>query len=130
MKYTFLPLDVLDTIHSHDIFYFVIFIAVFCLLFCYNYAEYWVAAVIVVSVAGVISWNTGSITVYKNEPVIATLVNFQPEVWTETVSSGKSNTHTETIRKMYVVYSVDNNNVIFDADKGNNYPKTVTLYKN
>jgi hypothetical protein len=64
--------------------------------------------------------------VFPNVPVTAELIGFQPEGYRERV--GKSQQVDRHV--MYVVYSVDGNQVILRADTGVEYPQRVVLYRN
>lgn len=130
MTYSLSPIETLDTIHRHAGFQLLTFlIIVVVLMFDYKSLLLWLSGIILVLIGALISWNTGEIIVYKNEVVTGHLVRFQPEVWSETHYNSK-NTTTSIERKMYVVYEVEGNEIIFDADKGIAYPESVNLYKN
>jgi hypothetical protein len=84
-------------------------------------------ATIVVAVAYGVSfhWTDQSPKTFKNEKVTAELVGFQPEGYREQSGKSKVDRH-----YMYVVYRVNGNNVILQAQTGVEYPKTAILYKN
>ncbi len=71
------------------------------------------------------SWTDQTPKTFKNEKVTAELVGFQPEGYRE--KSGKSMVDRHY---MYVVYRVNGNEVILQAQPGVEYPKTAILYKN
>lgn len=70
-------------------------------------------------------WTDQTPKTFKNEKVTAQLVGFQPEGYRE--KSGKSMVDKHY---MYVVYRVNGNEVIMQAQQGIEYPKTAILYKN
>jgi hypothetical protein len=84
-------------------------------------------ATIVVGIAYGVSyhWTNQEPKTFKNEKVTAELVGFQPEGYRE--KSGKSMVDRHY---MYVVYRVNGNDVILQAQQGVEYPKTAILYKN
>ena len=83
--------------------------------------------VIVVAIAYGVSfhWTDQTPKTFKNEQVVGELVGFQPEGYKE--KSGKSYVDRHY---MYVVYSVNGQQVILQAQTGQTYPERVTLYKN
>ena len=130
MTYTTTPLASYDTLNNHVGFYITIGVA-FVILAVYRKDDFaWISMSIWVIITAIISWNSGEIRVYKNNPVIGHLVRFEPEVWDEAHHGPKNQVSYTTERKMYVVYQVDGNEVIFDANKGEPYPQTATLYQN
>lgn len=130
MTYSLSPIETLDTINRHAGFQLLTFlIIVVVLMFDYKSLLLWLIGIILVLIGALISWNTGEIIVYKNEVVTGHLVRFQPEVWSETHYNSKSTT-TSIERNMYVVYEVEGNEIIFDADKRIAYPQSAQLYKN
>lgn len=70
-------------------------------------------------------WTDQTPKTFKNEKVTAELVGFQPEGYRE--KSGKSMVDRHY---MYIVYRVNGNEVILQAQQGVEYPKTAILYKN
>lgn len=70
-------------------------------------------------------WTDQTPKTFKNEKVTAELVGFQPEGYRE--KSGKSMVDRHY---MYIVYRVNGNEVILQAQQGVEYPKTAVLYKN
>lgn len=83
--------------------------------------------VIVVAIAYGVSfhWTDQTPKTFKNEQVVGELVGFQPEGYKE--KSGKSYVDRHY---MYIVYSVNGQQVILQAQTGQTYPERVTLYKN
>lgn len=83
--------------------------------------------VIVVAIAYGVSfhWTDQTPKTFKNEQVVGELVGFQPEGYKE--KSGKSYVDRHY---MYIVYSVNGQQVILQAQTGKTYPERVTLYKN
>lgn len=63
--------------------------------------------------------------VFANQPVTAEFVEFQTEGYREQVGKSRVDRH-----KVYVVYKVDGNPVLLEAQTGTEYPPTRTLYKN
>jgi hypothetical protein len=130
MTYSLTPIETLDTIHSHSGFQLLTFlIIVIIIMFDYKSLIMWLIGIILVSIVALISWNTGEIITYKNQVVTGHLVRFQPEVWAE-VHHHPTSITTSIERKMYVVYEVEGNEIIFDADKRIEYPQSANLYKN
>jgi hypothetical protein len=84
-------------------------------------------ATIVVAIAYGVSyhWTSQEPQTFKNEKVTAELVGFQPEGYRE--KSGKSMVDKHY---MYIVYRVNGEQVILQAQTGKVYPQFVTLYKN
>jgi hypothetical protein len=70
-------------------------------------------------------WTNQEPKVFANVQVTAEFVSYQPEGYNE--KSGKS--HVDR-HYMYVVYSVNGDPVILQAQEGRTYPKTAILYKN
>ena len=70
-------------------------------------------------------WTNQTPKTFANVKVHAELVGFQPEGYRE--KSGKSYVDRHY---MYVVYRVNGNEVILQAQQGVEYPKTAVLYKN
>lgn len=128
--YTFNPLA--DIPASHTGFGLIValccFIAVIILM---NEGElffqwFFVATVICGIAYGVsYHWTDQTPQTFKNEKVTAQLVGFQPEGYRE--KSGKSMVDKHY---MYIVYRVNGNDVIMQAQPGVEYPKTAILYKN
>ena len=134
--YTFQAVADINTTHSHEGF---IIIAVFCaiivafpLLFSDDIDQvraHGLLGVIVLVIAGLVSWNTGEEKHFANTRVSATLVGFQAEGYNETRHSGKTTTHAD-VHEQYVVYAVPEGNIMFPAAAGQVYPKIAILYKN
>lgn len=61
----------------------------------------------------------------QNEKVVATFVGYQPEGYRESNGKTRSDHH-----YMYVVYSINGQEVILQGSEGIIYPKQVWLYKN
>ncbi|HET8688675.1 MAG TPA: hypothetical protein VFM18_18830 [Methanosarcina sp.] len=60
-----------------------------------------------------------------NQQVVGTFVAFQPEGYNELSGKTRADHH-----YMYVIYSVNGQNVILQAYQGVTYPQFTTLYKN
>lgn len=128
--YTFNPLASIPV--SHDGFYII---ATFCIvalvMVLFNEPEaffvYFFLACFPVAIAYGVSyhWTNQEAKTFANVPVTAEFVSYQPEGYNE--KSGKS--HVDR-HYMYVVYAVNGNPVILQAQTGQTYPKTVILYKN
>ena len=135
--YTFYPLENINTVDVHTGFYFVAAtIAVGWVIALFNCLDDlegfgWVTSTLLVllGVSALISWTSGEIKVYTNTPVEAKFVSFAPEGYNETRYSGKTVRHVD-VHEMYVVYRVNNENVIVRAQDGVAYPETAILYKN
>lgn len=132
--YSFQPIPTVDTINDHTGFYILTgFIILFYLLLCqsdeWDKIKLFLLMSIPVCAIGMVSWNTGSITEYANTKVEATFVKFEAERHNETRSQGKT-TSVVTVRNLYVVYEVQEKNIILPASQGVEYPKTAILYKN
>lgn len=136
--YTFSPIPPLDTVNSHIGFVFIAFFSGLFLLGTLIFSdESWqyklfTAGLVgcVVAVAGIISWNTGSVTTYANTPVRAQFVAYQPEGYNIAEASGKTTRRVDH-HLIYVVYRVEGSgNVLLQAQTGTTYPERVILYKN
>ncbi len=73
--------------------------------------------------------DTGSITAYKNESVQGVFVGFVAEGYNEARASGKTIRHVD-VHNTYVVYEVDGKRVLFEAQRGLEYPQIAMLYRN
>jgi hypothetical protein len=71
------------------------------------------------------SWTDQTAKTFPNTKVTAEFVGYETEGYRE--RSGK--THVDR-HLVYVIYSVNGNNVLLPANVGTEYPKFVTLYKN
>ena len=135
--YTFYPLENINTVDVHTGFYFVaatiVVVWVIALFNCLDDLEGfgWVTSILLVllGVSALISWTSGEIKVYVNTPVEATFVSFAPEGYNETRHVGKTVRHVD-VHEMYVVYRVNDENIIVRAQDGVAYPETAILYKN
>jgi hypothetical protein len=67
--------------------------------------------------------------VLANVPVTAELIGFQPEGSRELVKSGKTQSYVDR-HAVYVVYSVNDRQVILRAEPGAEYPQRAVLYRN
>lgn len=84
-------------------------------------ASYIIAGIMVfMIVSAIVSWNTG--LVYKNTPVIATLVGEEEKIVQYRSNSFRSD--------VFVYYETPEGPVSFRRESGVAYPKTVILYKN
>lgn len=71
------------------------------------------------------SWTDQTVKTFPNTKVTAEFVGYETEGYRE--KSGKSYVDRHLV---YVIYSVNGNNVLMPAQTGTEYPKFVTLYKN
>jgi hypothetical protein len=135
--YTFQPLPTVDTLNLHIGFYLIcVVVCIFAVVVMFN-AETkrellsWLGACgLVITVSGVVSYNTGSISVPRNEKVIGTFVNYQPEGFNIPIQSGKTTRRVDH-HLVYVVYNIPNTgNVLFLASTGKHYPEKAVIYKN
>jgi hypothetical protein len=124
--YSFAPMA--DTTDVHTGFYFLLIVAAIALLVAFFNAtvqEFSIVAVI----CGVILFIAHGESYFVNHPlnqqVTGTFVAFQPEGYRESTGKSRADKH-----YMYVVYKVDGQLVILQANEGSTYPKTATLYKN
>lgn len=135
MTYTFFPTPPIDTVHNHAGLFIVCLFCTFALLISFfNFDSYAFKRVFVILAAAIgissfISFHTGSITEYKNEPVKGKFVEFVAEGYNEARASGKTIRHVD-VHNTYVVYEVDGKRVLFKAQLGLEYPQTATLYRN
>lgn len=135
MTYTFFPIPPIDTVHNHAGLFIVCMVSTFGLFigfFNFNSDEFKRIFVIVAAAIGIssfVSFHTGSITEYKNEPVKGEFVGFVAEGYNEARASGKSIRHVD-VHNTYVVYEVDGTRVLFEATRGLAYPQIATLYRN
>ena len=134
--YTVQALAVVDTLNCHSGFYascaICVIIIVISLVACNDVVEiraYAATCAILLAIVGGVSYNTGEVKAYANQPVTATLVGFQAEGYNETRHSGKYTTHLD-VHEQYVVYAVPEGNVMFPAQVGQVYPTNAFLYKN
>jgi hypothetical protein len=86
---------------------------------------FFVAIIMAIAYGVSYHWTNQEAKTFKNEKVTAELVGFQPEGYRE--KSGKSMVDRHY---MYIVYRVNGNDVILQAQTGVVYPKTAILYKN
>ena len=117
---------------SHDGFYIIATFCFICLVMVlFNEPEtffvWFFIACIPFGIAYGVSyhWTNQTSKTFVNEKVTGEFVSFQPEGYRE--KSGKSYVDRHY---MYVVYNVNGNNVILEGKSGQEYPKTVVLYKN
>jgi uncharacterized membrane-anchored protein len=134
--YTFQPIPPVDTVNNHAGFVIVsiIMFIVFVAILINNDEEFnmykvFVLFCIPVGIAAWVSWNTGEYKEYANTRVEGTFVGFQAEGYNVEERSGKT---TRRVDKhfTYVIYSVNGNPVLFQANQGVEYPKTAILYRN
>jgi len=109
-------IDVVDCMFCGDVSGFVSYILV-CLL--------------VIVLSGVISYNTGKITTFKNEQVIGELTTFSHS-WHNVNKSGTIKNNNEVqIQETFVTYRLPDNSVVsLPAHNGIAYPERAILYKN
>lgn len=135
--YSFQAVADISTTHSHTGFAIV---AVLCTVFILlppmlfsddinQVRTHGLLTLIILTIAALVSWNTGEEVHYANTRVTAALVGFQAEGYNETRHSGKTTTHVD-VHEQYVVYSVPEGHVLFPAASGQVYPRTAVLYKN
>ena len=141
--YSFNPQPIIDTVNNHGGFWTVFCILAiitafsFALAWDYDTNSEWKTffivgfiSTIILGFTGCISWTTGSITVPKNEKVIADFAGFIAEGEAYTERSGKQTVRREN-HYLYVAYNVPGyGKVIFPANKGTTYPEKAVLYKN
>jgi hypothetical protein len=90
------------------------------------FIRFFFGAVVVVSAYGISYHVCDQRTqTFVNTPVTAVFSAYAPEGYRE--KSGKSYVDRHYV---YVVYTVNGNPVLLQAQEGAEYPKTVTLYKN
>ena len=70
-------------------------------------------------------WTNQEPKTFVNTPVVGEFVGYQPEGYNERSGKSRAGHH-----YMYVVYSVNGNLVILNAQAGAEYPKQAQLYKN
>lgn len=135
--YTFAPLADINTVNDHGFFYIfsgiLICFLIVNLISCRDDIEGagWTTAFVMglIGIAAFLSWNTGEIKNYENKQVTGEFVNFVAEGYNITEHVGKTTRHVDK-HFTYVVYSVEGNNVMLQAQPGRQYPQFVTLYKN
>lgn len=128
--YTFTPVTDIPVHHvGFWIFLCVIIIALSLSLLAdpYEFSKYFTIACIPVAFAYMVSYHISdqSTQTFKNEKVTGTFVGYQPEGYNERSGKSRADRH-----YMYVIYSVDGSNIIFQGQEGIQYPKTAVLYKN
>jgi hypothetical protein len=128
--YTFHPLaDIpVDHVGMFMVCLVTAFVLIYCLLSEPEVFFFWFfCATILVGISYGVSyhWTSQEPQTFKNETVTAEFAGYQPEGYRE--KSGKSMVDRHY---MYVVYTVNGNPVILQAQTGQVYPKTVVLYKN
>jgi len=132
--YTFQPLASIPVDHTG--FGIVVTFCVIALIICLvvereSFFVYFFLATVVSGIAYGVSyhWTNQEAKTFKNERVTAEFQSYQPEGYNESRTSGKS-TRRVDVHNMYVVYTVNGNPVILQAQQGVEYPKTAILYKN
>ena len=128
--YTFNP--VADIPANHEGFWLVAILSIVILLVCLwqepeAFFVWFFLATVTCGIAYGVSyhWTNQTPKTFVNEKVTAELVGFQPEGYRE--KSGKSMVDRHY---MYIVYRVNGNDIILQAQQGIEYPKTAILYKN
>lgn len=133
MNYSSNPLPLIDTLNDHTGFWLVVFVCVFSLmvLLCIDDDRKFQLQFfsVLILVAGLVSWNTGTITEPKNVKVEGTFVEFLNERHNETRSNGKTSS-VVTVHKTFVVYEINGSSVLFPATPGTEYPKKAIFYGN
>lgn len=91
---------------------------------------YTIAAAGVIWISWMVSyvWTDKTTLVYKNEQVTGEFVRFVAEGWSESRQSGKT-TRQVDVHKTYVVYRINGNEVLFEANRGVEYPQRAVFYK-
>lgn len=128
--YTFNPLATIPV--SHEGFGIIVALCIFiAVIVLFNepglFFQWFFVATVISGIAYFVSysWTDQTPKTFANVKVQAELVGFQPEGYRE--KSGKSMVDRHY---MYVVYRVNGNEVILQAQPGVEYPKTAILYKN
>ena len=128
--YTFNP--VADVAVDHTGFFIVCFIAI-CMLFMVavngidSFFGAFFFATITVGTAYAVSYHFTDQTpkTFVNETVTAEFAGYAPEGYRE-----KSGKHMVDRHFVYVIYTVNGDPILLQAEAGIVYPKTATLYKN
>jgi len=128
--YTFNPLATIPV--NHDGFYIILTFCFVALVVCLftepeTFFVWFFIACFPVGIAYGVSyhWTNQEAKVFPNTKVTAEFVGYQPEGYRE--KSGKSYVDKHFV---YVVYSVNGNQVLLQGQSGVEYPKTAILYKN
>lgn len=137
--YTLQPLPVIDTFNTHTGFWLLLTIVGFVYVITAAWANECnkPKALIVLTVvcsalliyAGIESWTTGKITMPVNERVTGKLKTFTAEGEAYNERQGKQTIKREN-HYLYVVYTIEGNDVIFTAQSGKPYPQYAIFYKN
>jgi hypothetical protein len=134
--YTFQALADISTTQSHYGFYLVGALAAVLIIIPLMTSDdideirgYALFAAIILTIAALVSWNTGEEVHYANKQVNATLVGFQGEVRSVNEGSGKTLRSVDK-HNAYVIYAVPDGNIMFPAASGQVYPRTAVLYRN
>jgi hypothetical protein len=135
--YSFFPLENINTVDVHTGFYMIAAAMaaswIWMMLSCRDDLEGagWTTAVmlVLVGIAGLISWNSGEIKTYTNTEVRGEFVEFVAEGFNIPEYAGKTTRHVDK-HLTYVVYKVDNELVMLPAATGVTFPKFAVLYKN
>ena len=132
--YTFNPIP--DVPVDHTGFGIVVIFCIIALIVCLivereAFFVYFFLAVVVSSFAYGVSyhWTNQEAKTFVNTKVTAEFQGYQPEGYNESRTSGKT-TRRVDVHHMYVVYTVNGDPVILQAQTGVTYPKTAILYKN
>lgn len=135
MYYSTTPIPNYDSLNSHVGLYIILVISAIILLLTFFNSEdlddmKWGTgiATTLVAIATVVSFNTGTIVVYENIPVVATLVGANDQNHT-TKTSGKHPRY-ETTNVGYVFYEVGGSVISFRRADGQAWPLKATLYRN
>lgn len=128
--YTFNPIASIPV--SHEGFWIIAFFCAFCLVVCLfqepeAFFVWFFIACFPVGIAYGVSyhWTNQEPKTFANVQVTAEFAGYEPEGYRE--KSGKSMVDRHY---MYVVYKINGDPVILQAQTGQVYPKTVILYKN
>lgn len=134
--YSTTPLPDVDTLNVHTGFYIITFaLIVGFIVMCFNEDDVIDRIIMgsifscIIAVSGWISWNTGEIRHYVNEPVIARMHSNEPQVVAYTERVHKNNV-TKYRLQSFVYYEVDGGVVAFQRGDGQSWPITATLYRN
>lgn len=137
MNYSTSPLANIDTLNSHQGFYIVVAILLVVLLITFltedidirEMIPMTIISAVVIVISAAISWNTGKIVVYKNEPVVARMYDNS----VETLAYNERVNKRDVVRyktSAFVYYEVPEGIVSFKRGDGQVWPKTATLYRN
>lgn len=141
MSYTLQPVPTLDTLNSHHGFWALLVVgSVFALLVAWLWSldldgdnlPFKVVGFVwfcVLAYAAHVSWSTGTITHYKNVPVVGVLQAYVAEGYVTSERVGK---HTKDVphRYFYVVYAVEGHRIALRTEPGEAWPERAQFYRN